>query len=511
MGANILDVISGGAQSKPTDKLMDLSIEGVSHSRFVLRFFLAATVLIAATSDGRGQGPLDPGAKPNEPNPAAIQNPPALSPSNPKSSTNASVQQTAGSGNRLTRDEAVSLALLQASAFQTAHYAELIASEDVRQARAAFLPRITVPSTVTYNSPTPGPVAPGTPRAERFSFISANAVIEYQTLAGAAGEIDLAGRLRAALRRSVALLEAARAGTEIARRTLIQAVDDAYYGLALSTAKRGSSELSLAAADEFARVTQLMFNAGEVAEVDVTRARLQVASRRDEFEQARVAQIVAAGGLRVLVGYDFATPIDVVDLSNELPDAISIDRFVASAISNRPEFAQLDAERRAAEQEGKAARAERLPQFFYSINGGFDSESLRPDPLHDHTGVLATVSVTIPIFDWGASKSREQQARLRAKSFELERNLAVRNFTQQFIGARAQALAAASRYQLLNASVADAEKNVQASIARYRSGEAPIIEVTDAQNTLAAQRAALYQALFDYQQARARLLQVTAQ
>ena len=121
------------------------------------------------------------------------------------------------------------------------------------------------------------------------------------------------------------------------------------------------------------------------------------------------------------------------------------------------------------------------------------------------------MSVTIPIFDWGASRSREQQARLRAKSFQSERNLAVRSFTQQFYAARAQALAAASRYQFLSQSVGNAERNLQASIARYRSGEAPIIEVTDAQSTLAAQRAALYQALFDYQQARARLLQVTGQ
>lgn len=466
---------------------------------------------MTSTSVGRGQGPLDPWPKSGEQQPAARQNPPNQSSSPAKPSPNVFIQQPAASANRLTRDEAVRLALTQASAFQTSRYAELIASEDVRQARAAFLPRITAPSTVIYNSPTLGPVVAGTPRADQHSFISTNAITEYQALLGASGDIDLGGRLRAALRRSVALLEAARAGTEIARRTLIQAVDDAYYGLALSSAKRGSSELSLAAAEEFARITQLMSNAGEVAEVDFIRARLQVASKRDEVEQARVAEIVAAGGLRVLVGYDFATPIEVFDLNNELPDVFSIDRFVASAISNRPEFAQLDAERRAAEQEAKAARAERLPQFSYSINGGFDSESLRPDPLHDHVGVLATVSVTIPIFDWGASKSREQQARLRAKSLESERNLAVRNFTQQFYGARALALAAASRYQILNASVADAEKNVQASIARYRAGEAPIIEVTDAQSTLAAQRAALYQALFDYQQARARLLQVTGQ
>src|SRR5262249_3714071 len=158
--------------------------------------------------------------------------------------SSAAFAQTQAAADRLTRDEAVRLALAQASAYQEAKIAESIAAEDVRQAKIAFLPKITLPSTVIYNSPTLGPIAPGTPRADRFSFISTNAVAEYESLLGAGGEIDVSGRLRAALGRSAALLEAARAGTEIARRALSQGVDDAYYGLALSTAKRRSSELS---------------------------------------------------------------------------------------------------------------------------------------------------------------------------------------------------------------------------------------------------------------------------
>jgi outer membrane protein len=128
-----------------------------------------------------------------------------------------------------------------------------------------------------------------------------------------------------------------------------------------------------------------------------------------------------------------------------------------------------------------------------------------------HTGVLAGVSVTIPLFDWGASRSRERQAQLRAQSAESQRSVALRSFTQQFYTARAQASAAAARVRVLQRSLTDAEVNVQASIARYRAGEAPILEVTDSQTTLAAQRAALYQALFDYQMARARLAQAAGQ
>lgn len=490
---------------------MDLPIERSSHSRYILQLIFSAAVLVAFTSTARGQGPLEPGSRSNEPAQSTKQTSSIRGQLPATPDPNAAGQQPVASAPRLTRDEAVRLALAQASTFQQSKLAELIAAEDVRQARAAFLPRITIPSIVTYNSPTLGPVAPGTAGADRFSYLASNAVAEYLSVVSATGEIDVGGRLRATLKRGVALLEAARAGTEVARRALIEAVDEAYYGLALSTAKRKSTELSFAAAEDFARITQLLFTAGEVSEVDVIRARLQLAGRRDELEQARLGESIAAGGLRVLIGYDFATPIDAIDLTNALPAAGEIDRFVAAGIANRPEFAQLDAQRRAAEQEAKAARAERLPQFSYSVSGGFDSQSLRLDPLHDHTGVLAAASVTIPIFDWGASKSREQQARLRAQSVESERNLAVRGFTQQFYAARAQAQSAAARYLLLSASVGDAERNVQASLARYRGGEAAIIEVTDAQNTLAAQRAALYQALFDYQVAKARLAQATAQ
>jgi outer membrane protein TolC len=82
---------------------------------------------------------------------------------------------------------------------------------------------------------------------------------------------------------------------------------------------------------------------------------------------------------------------------------------------------------------------------------------------------------------------------------------------QQFFDARAQVLAAITRIRLAGAGVALAERNLQASLAKYRAGEAPLIEVTDAQNSLIAQRTACYQAIFDYQTARTRLAQATGQ
>src|SRR5881397_876417 len=94
------------------------------HLAHLVRFILALTVVIAATGIGKGQVP----ARPDTPAPTNLSLEEAAS-SKPQTPS----QQPSPPVNRLTRDEAVRLALAQASSFQTARYLELIASEDVRQ------------------------------------------------------------------------------------------------------------------------------------------------------------------------------------------------------------------------------------------------------------------------------------------------------------------------------------------------------------------------------------------
>jgi outer membrane protein TolC len=416
--------------------------------------------------------------------------------------------QSVRSPQPLTLDEALRLANAQSSSFVSAGLNERLAAEDVKQAQAAFLPKVSAPLSYIYTSPALG-LAPGTPRLP--SFIANNGIGEYQAFVNVAGDLDIAGRLRATLAKNRALLSAAHAGTEVARRALVQAVIEVYYGLALATAQRIAAEENLIAAEEFERITSLLLSGGEVSSVDLTRAQLQMIARRDELEKARANEEVAAGSLRVLVGYDFTQPITTTDLALAAPVAADVQQFSANDISRRPEFTQFEMQLRAAQQEVRIARADRLPQLSYSINGGFDTDSVKGPRLKEHSGVSAAFSLTIPIFDWGASKSRERQARLRAQIAENERAMALRGFTQQFYAAKAQVTAAAVRIRLAGDGVTQAQSNLSASIARYRAGEAQIIEVTDALTTLAAQRTALYQALFDYQTALARLRQAAGQ
>ena len=182
----------------------------------------------------------------------------------------------------------------------------------MRQAKAAFLPNVSAPLNYLFTSPALG-LEPGEPRTP--SFLANDAINQYEAFVQLSGDFDIAGKLRATLAKNRELLAAAHAGTEVARRALAQAVIEAYYGLALADAQRQAAEGNLAAAEEFEHITDLLLSGGEVASIDLTRAQLQTIARRDELEKARAAEAVAAGSLRVLVGYDFSRPISTTDLA----------------------------------------------------------------------------------------------------------------------------------------------------------------------------------------------------
>ncbi len=397
-------------------------------------------------------------------------------------------------------EQAVELALRNASLYQQARVDERIAHEDVRQARTAFLPQFSVP--LTYIGNTSSRVrAPGDPLI--YSFVSSSAINETSAFINATGALDLSGRLRAALSRSRAQLAAAQAGTLSARRALVITTVDAYYGLALARQKRRLADETLALAEAFVKVAESMKARGEVEETDVFRARSAALLRRDELEQARAAEAAAMDLLRTLTGVDFGTHIAQPLLTNDLPSASDFDDYTEELIKERPELNQLDALRRAALEDARVARRELWPDLTYSLNGGFDAADFRP--LSRYSGGQAIVSLNIPLFNWGASRSRETQAKLRAQSLDLQRDATVQQLRQEFYTARANALSAIERARMTRAATEASQQTLTLTFAAYRLKKGTILDVIDAQANYAAARLAHYQAIADYRTSRIRL------
>jgi outer membrane protein TolC len=400
----------------------------------------------------------------------------------------------------LSLDEAVSLALVNASAYQQSQFDERLAREDVRQARAAFFPELTMP--ITYFGTTTSRVrAEGDPLVT--SYVSSSAINETIALVNASGEIDLSGRLRASLRRSRSLLAAAHAGAQVARRDLVLATVDAYYALALARQKRRLADETLGLSEGFVKVSEGLKARGDGEEADMFRAISAARTRRDELEQARASEAAAMDLLRSLTGLDFDIFVGVKRLTEFVPTVSDFLGYTEEIIKARPEFSLIEAQKRVAAQDARLARSERLPQLTYTVNGGFDAGDFRP--LGRYAGASAIVTLNIPIFNFGASKSRETQAHLREQQLDVQRESTMRTLRQEFYTTRAAALAALERIRdAKNASEA-AQQNITLIFARYRLRKAAITDVIDAQSAFAETRTSYYQAIADYQTQRIRL------
>jgi hypothetical protein len=169
----------------------------------------------------------------------------------------------------------------------------------------------------------------------------------------------------------------------------------------------------------------------------------------------------------------------------------------------RPELTQIDAERRAAGADARAARAELRTQLTYSLNGGVDTASL--GRLRQYSGGSLMVSINVPIFNFGASRSRERQAELRAAALDVQRQNLEAQLRGEFFGARAGMASAQQRMRFTRDAVALSQKIMDTAFANYREQKATLLEVNDAQSAYAAARLAFFQAAADFYTSRYRL------
>src|SRR5205085_2457520 len=139
----------------------------------------------------------------------------------------------------------------------------------------------------------------------------------------------------------------------------------------------------------------------------------------------------------------------------------------------------------------------------YGLNAGFDAANI--NQLRRYSGGSAVMSLSIPLWNFGASKSRATQARLRARALELQRDNLTQQLRQEFYTERAAALSALARIKFAETAANAAQENLNLIFIRYRQNQAQITDVIDAQANYAATRLAYYQAIVDYRTARVRL------
>jgi outer membrane protein TolC len=410
--------------------------------------------------------------------------------------------QTAGAPLTITFQDAVQRARAYDPQFRSALTDVGLAREDRVQARAGLLPDVNYNNSFLYTQGTGANAAPcqNTPLGcPAFRFVANNGVHEYVSQANVHESVSLTNF--ADYRRSSAALAQARAKAEIATRGLVVTVTQAYYGLVVAervyaTAQRASTE-----AARFLDISQKLERGGEVARADVIKATLQAQQQQRDLQEAQTAMDRSRLDLAVLLFPDFNQNFTVVDDLQTVEPLPSFGEVETSGKKNNPDLRAALSAFEAAQHDVTAAWGGLLPtlsvDYFYGIDA--NQFSIKTDGIRN-LGYSGVATLQIPIFSWGADRSKLKQAKLKRDQAQVELTFAQRQLLAHLRQFYSEAETARSALSSLESSAGMAAESLRLTTLRYQAGESTVLEVVDAQNTMTLARNA-----YDEGQSRYRL------
>jgi outer membrane protein TolC len=117
--------------------------------------------------------------------------------------------------------------------------------------------------------------------------------------------------------------------------------------------------------------------------------------------------------------------------------------------------------------------------------------------------------MTIPLWSWGATQSKLRQAELRVEQAKADLSLAERQLLANVSAYYREAATARGQVTSLRESLDLATESLRLTLLRYGAGEISVLEVVDAQATLAQARNAYDDGLVRYRVALAALQTLT--
>lgn len=267
-----------------------------------------------------------------------------------------------------------------------------------------------------------------------------------------------------------------------ARDLVVLTVGNAYLLVLADQTRVSSAEAQVATSKVSLDQAIANHKAGTAPLLDELRARVdyqtqeqQLIVARDDLEKDKLA-------LARTIGLPLAQKFTLTDTAPyAVFDKIDVDQAIRQAHANRKDLMAMIEQTRAAEQQRKAATAERLP----SVQANVDYGDIGTTLAHSHGTVDASGTISVPIFKEFALRGDAQvaQARLDTANDQLSDKNAqvdadVRDALLDIESAQKQVQVARSSMELANEALKEAQE-------RYASGVSDNLAVSQAQQAVA--------------------------
>jgi TolC family type I secretion outer membrane protein len=283
-------------------------------------------------------------------------------------------------------------------------------------------------------------------------------------------------------------------------QNVLQAVAVSFYNYIGSKALVIADEASLEDARTSLDAAELRLEAGVGTLPDVLQAQAQMAQVELDLVDAKGSVEINRGILATSVGWPANTMFDVDGNLSELPVAAisdNVDNLIALAMKNRPDLAAVQATVRRRE----ALLWEAKSQFFPEISATAQLLRwwVRPEGKDNEffTNYLVGLQLQMPIFQGFQILNSVRKAKAQLESARAALELQEQIVINQVWNSYYTFTTAVQSLQAADSLVASAQESYNASLARFKAGVGDIVELLNAQATLAQARAEQIQSKTD--------------
>ena len=371
----------------------------------------------------------------------------------------------------LTLEQCLEIALRDSPRVHAAVEREQAAQARINQARALPQPALSYDSDL---QPRP------------FQFLSSG-----ESYLGLTQTFEYPGRrsVRAAIARGEA--DQTRTDTDMVRLELRFDVTVAFDALLLAREKLAYAAQNLALARDFLEKTELKHRAGDIAEVEVIRARVEAAQAARAVRAAASEISLARASLNFLLARPGPAPLEVSGSLARPSPPLDLAALQEMARAGRPDLQRMELELARIDLERRQAALTNVPD----VDFGFSTHRIEGEP---RTWDV-TVSATVPLFWWQPKKGvvAEAEARRRAAAHELQ--LLRERIDVDVEQAHLIALTTRAQIEAFEQDIlGPASRVYEMLLFSFQQGEIGSIELIDARRTLSQARQAYADALYEH-------------
>lgn len=305
---------------------------------------------------------------------------------------------------------------------------------------------------------------------------------------GISQTLDFPGKRR--LRGDIAGREAdeVRADRDALRLDVAFEVKSAFYGLLLAEEMVRNAEQNRVLASDYLERAQTKFAAGDAAEMEVVRARVESAKAVNALRATQNGLRLAGARLNMLIGRGLGEPLQAAGAFRRngwSPPAADLSR---TAFGARPELRKIELQAERQRLKEKLAGLSVLPDVTLGLS--------RHNIVGEGRAWDMTFSVPLPLFFWQAKSGPAAEARAARLAAEEQAEALRRRISLEVEAAAADARNAGEQIALFETEIlVQAEEGYQKFLFSYQQGEIGGIELIEARRTLLEARRSYADAL----------------